>query len=240
MKVTVLGCHGPFPGPYGATSGYLVEDENTHILLDCGSGVISRYQRYYDLNRLKYIILSHLHSDHVADMMVLRYALDIMKSRGMITEPVNVYCPQTPENVFEDFQFKDVFNLHIINEEATLNLEGIEISFKKMTHPVETYAVEMKKGEKIFVYSGDTTYNEDLISFANKADLFLCDGNFLTGMQGPHLTAAQAAEIAKKAECKRLVLTHLSPLISIKDYYDEAIKVFGNTEIAKDFEVYVI
>jgi ribonuclease BN (tRNA processing enzyme) len=59
-------------------------------------------------------------------------------------------------------------------------------------------------------------------------------------MQGPHLTAAEAAEIAKKAECKRLVLTHLSPFISIKDYYDEAIKVFGNIEIARDFEVYVI
>lgn len=240
MKVTVLGCEGPFPGPYGATSGYLVEAENTNILLDCGSGVISRYQRYYGLSKLKYIILSHLHSDHVADMMVLRYALDIMKSKNMITEPVNVYCPQTPHDVFEDFNFKDVFNLNIINEEVTLNLEGIEISFKKMAHPVETYAVKMKKDGKIFLYSGDTAYNENLIYFANKADLFLCDGNFLTGMKGPHLTAAEAADIARKAECKKFVLTHLSPLISIKDYYDEAIKFFENTEIARDFEVYVI
>lgn len=235
-----MGCHGPFPGSYGATSGYLVEEENTHILLDCGSGVISRYQRYYGLDKLKYIILSHLHSDHVGDMMVLRYALDIMRARGMVTEAVNVYCPQTPQNVFEDFKFNEVFNLQIINEETTLNIDGIEISFEKMTHPVETYAVKMKKGEKVFVYSGDTTYNEKLISFANKADLFLCDGNLLKEAQGPHLTAAQAAEIAKKAECKKLVLTHLSPLNSIKDYYDEATKVFGNTEIVRDFEVYVI
>lgn len=59
-------------------------------------------------------------------------------------------------------------------------------------------------------------------------------------MQGPHLTAAEAAEIAKKAECKKLVLTHLSPLIFINDYYEEAVKFFENTEIANDFEVYVI
>ncbi|MEQ2129405.1 MBL fold metallo-hydrolase [Caldanaerobacter subterraneus] len=240
MKITVLGFYGPFPAPYGATSGYIVEDEDTHILLDCGSGVISRYQRYYDLNELKHVILSHLHSDHMSDMLVLRYALDILRARGTVNDPVNVYCPATPENVLEELKFKDVFKIHTINEETVLNIGEIEISFKKMNHPVETYAVKMKKGDKIFVYSADTVYTEELVALAEGADLLLCDGNFLTGMQGPHMTAAEAAEIAKKAGCKKLILTHLSPLISIKDYYDEAKKVFENTEIVRDFEVYVI
>ncbi|MGB9809193.1 MAG: MBL fold metallo-hydrolase [Caldanaerobacter sp.] len=240
MKITVLGFYGPFPGPYGATSGYIVEEGDTHILLDCGSGVISRYQRYYDLNDLKYIILSHLHSDHMSDMLVLRYALDILKSRGTINDPVNVYCPATPENVLEELKFKDVFKIHTISEETALNIGGIEISFKKMNHPVETYAVKMKKDDKIFVYSADTVYTEDLVDFAKGADLLLCDANFLSGMQGPHMTAAEAAEVAKKSGSKRLILTHLSPLMSLKDYYAEAKTLFENTEIARDFEVYVI
>jgi ribonuclease BN (tRNA processing enzyme) len=133
-----------------------------------------------------------------------------------------------------------VFKIHTINEETVLNIGGIEISFKKVIHPVETYAVKMKKGDKFFVYSADTVYTDDLVAFAEGADLLLCDGNFLTGMQGPHMTAAEAAEIAKKAGCKKLILTHLSPLISIRDYYDEAKKIFESTEIARDFEVYVI
>ena len=38
MKLTVLGCNGPYPAPGGACSGYLLQEGDTGVLLDCGAG----------------------------------------------------------------------------------------------------------------------------------------------------------------------------------------------------------
>lgn len=240
MKLTILGSHGPFPGRDGACSGYLIDDDAINILLDCGNGILSRYQHYHKLNELKYIILTHLHSDHMSDMMVLRYAIDIMLKKGDINTPVNVYCPGTPEGILNELKFNNVFNINIIDENTSINIRGIDIVFERMNHPVETYAVKMKKGQKTFVYSSDTQYTEKLLSFISNVDTFLCDGNLLGNSKGPHLTARQAAFIAKRSECKNLIITHLWPLNSIEDYYNEAKDVFDNTAIARDFDNYVI
>jgi len=240
MNITVLGSQGPYPGPNGACSGYLIEDEKSNILLDCGSGILSRYQKYYDLIQLKNIILSHLHSDHMTDMLVLRYAADIMLKNKILTEPINVFCPKTPEKVYEELFFNNVFNVKPIENNLEISLNGFKILFRKMVHPVETYAVKFIKENKIFVYSGDTVYNSDLIEFSKEADILLCDGNLLNDENGPHLTAAQAAEIAQKAKCKKLIITHLNPAKPTELYYDEAREIFDNVIIAKDFETYVL
>lgn len=240
MKLTILGSHGPYPGRDGACSGYLIDSDTTNILLDCGNGIISRYQRYHELNELRYIILTHLHSDHMSDMMVLRYAIDIMMKKGDINTPVNVYCPGTPEGILNELKYNNAFNINIVDENTSLSIGGIGITFEKMNHPVETYAVKMKKGGKTFVYSGDTQYTEKLVPFINNADIFLCDGNLLGNSNGPHLTAEQAALVAKQGVCKKLIITHLWPLNSTEDYYNEALNVFANVTIAKDFDTYVI
>ena len=38
MKLTVLGCYGPYPPAGGACSGYLLEEGGTRVLIDCGNG----------------------------------------------------------------------------------------------------------------------------------------------------------------------------------------------------------
>ncbi|AEF17559.1 beta-lactamase domain protein [Thermoanaerobacterium xylanolyticum LX-11] len=240
MKLTILGSHGPYPGPDGACSGYLVEDNGVNVLVDCGNGVISRYQKYHDLKDLKYIILTHLHSDHMADMLVLRYALDIMMKKGYINEPVNVYCPDEPSKVIEELGFNDVFKIKHIDEELKLDIENFTITFKEMVHPVKTFAVKFNNGDKTFVFSSDTIYNDQLVFFASNSDLFLCDGNLLNGEKGPHLTAKQAAKISKSAHCKKLVVTHLWPQNSIEEYEKEVSEVVNDASIAKPFEVYYV
>ena len=76
MRLTVLGCAGSFPGPDSAASGYLVQADDADgrtwtVLLDLGNGALGALQRYGDPTGLDAIGLSHLHADHVADLVVL-------------------------------------------------------------------------------------------------------------------------------------------------------------------------
>ncbi|MCG8541098.1 MAG: MBL fold metallo-hydrolase, partial [Clostridia bacterium] len=66
MKITILGNSGPYPRAGGACSGYLLEEDDIKILIDCGNGVLSRLLGMIEsLEDIDAIILSHLHSDHI-------------------------------------------------------------------------------------------------------------------------------------------------------------------------------
>jgi ribonuclease Z len=90
------------------------------------------------------------------------------------------------------------------------------------------------------VYSGDTSPNEALINLASGADVLIHESTFLDELsdraeEDGHTTAAQAAEVAKKAGVGRLVLTHISsrypePGVMLT----EAKKRFDNVVVASD------
>ena len=75
MKLTVLGCNGPYPEPGGACSGYLLENGATRVLIDCGTGVLARLTAIMPPEKLDAVILSHLHYDHMSDMLPMIYKL---------------------------------------------------------------------------------------------------------------------------------------------------------------------
>ena len=58
--------------------------------------------------------------------------------------------------------------------------------------------------------------------------------------QFAHLTAHQAAELAKKAGVKKLILTHLSRRYRDKDVLQEAQAIFPNTSVARDFDTFTV
>ena len=102
-----------------------------------------------------------------------------------------------------------------------------------------------RKGRKI-VISGDTQPIDDMIDFAKNANVLVHEATFdseleeLSGDYG-HTTAAQAAEIAKKADVDNLFLIHISPRYNdTKPLEAEAKKIFKNSAVPKDFEEFEV
>jgi ribonuclease Z len=97
----------------------------------------------------------------------------------------------------------------------------------------------LQKGLKV-VYSGDTKPCENLVELAKDADLLIHDATFLEedeDMQKYHSSVKDAAKIAKKANVKRLILTHISRRYQKEDVerlVKEAKEVFDNVEVAYD------
>ena len=111
---------------------------------------------------------------------------------------------------------------------------------------------EIRKGRKI-VFGGDTTYCKNLLHLAKGADLLIHEITFSQLEEGLarrnfHSTTTMAAEVAKEAQVKQLILTHVSPryssdnklTITESDLLDEAKSVFPETVLAEDFMEYEI
>ncbi len=115
-----------------------------------------------------------------------------------------------------------------------LKREG-QIVFKGQKVLLQDVAV-LKPGIKV-AYTGDTRPHRAIIEWAKGADLLIHDGTFVEEMEErAHTGAKEAAQIAKAADVKRLILTHLSRrYTSPKPLLEEAKKIFENSEVAEDF-----
>ena len=83
MRVTVLGKSPSWQDAGGACSGYLIEEGDTAVLMDCGNGVFSKLRRYRDYVAVDAVVLSHLHADHFLDLVPFIYALTRTKLRRL-------------------------------------------------------------------------------------------------------------------------------------------------------------
>src|ERR671931_1700714 len=75
MRLTVLGKSPSWQDAGGACSGYLVQDGDTAVLIDCGNGVFSKLRLACDYVDVDAVLISHLHADHFLDLIPFAYAL---------------------------------------------------------------------------------------------------------------------------------------------------------------------
>lgn len=90
----------------------------------------------------------------------------------------------------------------------------------------------------------DTRYCQNAIEIAKGAKLLLCESTYQEehhdlAHKHFHLTAREAATIAKQAGVRMLVLTHFSArYLNLKGMEAEAKAVFPNTYMAEDFKIF--
>ncbi len=221
LTVTVLGATSPYPGPGTAGPGYLVEGFGARILLDCGSGVLSRLTRYCDYTDLDAVVLSHLHFDHCSDTFVLRYALDAAVRSGKLLEPLPVWCPTEPADVAAFMTYKEAMVAVPIEPNRPTNIAGLTATFIPVRHPVPTYGVILRPAKapavgSLFFYTGDTEWMDELPGLVGPCEILVAEAS-LTAKQavlGPavgHLTIGEAARLGGMSDAKTIVLTHHPP-----------------------------
>lgn len=97
-----------------------------------------------------------------------------------------------------------------------------------------------KRPGRVIGYSGDTRPSETLLRFFSGCDLLIFDSTFSEmdrdkAVERKHSTALEAAQLAKKANVKKLVLTHFSARYRrLSKLLNEARTVFPNSILAYD------
>ncbi len=89
-----------------------------------------------------------------------------------------------------------------------------------------------------YAYCADTGYFESIVEKINDVDLLYHESTYLHALEDKasarfHSTSKQAANIAKKANAKKLLLGHFSSMYdNVDDFRVEACEIFENTECA--------
>lgn len=211
----MVGCAGGYPYNKQGTSSYLLTDSqnNFPILIDAGSGSALALEKYLAPNQLRAMIISHDHPDHTADVGILQHVFAL---RQPIPEhlPIPIFFHEKAEypKLLEDDKGSTIEKYR---PEDTLYLGPYQVTFQRTVHPVECYAMrfEEKDTGKVFVYTADSAWTEELIDFSKEADLLLADSNFSNelGTNEFHMTAGEVATLANEAKVKQLVPSHIPP-----------------------------
>ena len=75
MRVRVLGKSPAWQDVDGACSGYLIEEGDFRLLLECGNGVFGKLRKQIDYTDLNACVISHCHAAHTLDLVPYSYAL---------------------------------------------------------------------------------------------------------------------------------------------------------------------
>lgn len=96
-----------------------------------------------------------------------------------------------------------------------------------------------------YVHIGDVGRTENLVEVCHNADALVIEATYLhadaeMAAEFGHLTAVRAAQLARDAHVKSLILTHLSRRYFARDTRQEAQAIFPHAQIAHDFDHYQI
>lgn len=216
MQLQVVGHWAPYPKNGEACSGYVIKQDETTCLLDCGHGVMSFLGRYTDAYKLNLVIISHFHPDHYVDLHALRHLIRAGLADGRIKGPIDLYIPDEPRDQWEYWQAVPEFHVYAIRPQKRLAYPGLIIDFYSASHPLMTYAVRFTAGQSTLFYTADSSSGDELWKQARGVDILLGEASLLAAdgqlaNQLGHMTTVDLARGAIQSRPGVLVATHLWP-----------------------------
>jgi ribonuclease BN (tRNA processing enzyme) len=264
MRLTVLGKSPSWQDVEGACSGYLVEEEGAAILIDCGNGVFSKLRRFRDYTEVDAVLISHLHADHILDLIPYAYALTYAPRQQPV--PVDrwpgtdnparprLYAPPAARETFRrvvgawgrEELIENAFELVEYDEGTQVEVGPVRVRFHEVPHFTRTFAMRLSSanGGGRIAYGADSRPTEELTDFAWESDLLLIEATLprpeRTGERG-HLTPSEAGQHGRAAHVERLVLTHISDELDEDWARAQAAATFGGpVEVAREGAVYEV
>ena len=215
-RIVFLGTKGgPRVGVGRSNPANLVVVNNTPIVLDCGMGVSHQLAAAkVPLQSIKYILLSHLHSDHDLEYGNLAYNA---WATGLKT-PIHSFGPKGTEAMTKAYWEVNKFDIEtriadegrpdlrklliakdIDADGVVLKTDDVTITAFRTPHPpiMDNFAYKFETADGTIVFSSDTEYNPKLGEFAKGCDVLVHEALYVPGIDGIMKRVTNGATLRK-------------------------------------------
>jgi ribonuclease Z len=235
----LLGTGAAVSDQHRTTTMLTVENDAGLLVIDCGGDVVQRLAATGgDPSRIRALIVTHEHPDHLSGFPLMMEKLWLYGRR----EPLDVYGIEPAiaqaKRVHDSFDtsawpgYPEIHYHQVALAEgaSVLNDFGWRISASPGTHAVPVVGLRIKDeaGGGVLAYSCDTEYSEVIVRMAEGAKVLVHEA---TGKGPGHSSAQEAAQAAREAGAKRLLLVHLPPAEQLDlAELEAARKIFPETD----------
>ncbi len=244
LELIILGTANAIPDEDHENTHMAIRGEERMLLIDCVSNPILRLpQAGLEFDQLTDLILTHFHPDHVSGVPLLLMDMWLMGRR----KPLNIYglhhTLDRVENLMGLYDWSNWPNFFPVafhrlpSQNKTIVMESKEfrVYASPVRHLLPTIGVRIEFPQigKAMAYSCDTEPCPQVIELAQDVDLLLHEA---TGATTGHTSPAQAGEVARRANARRLLLIHYSRDQKAQDLAAQAREKFsGEVDVARDF-----
>ncbi len=224
MRLTILGGSAASPNTGMGCSGLLLQTGQTKVVLDLGPGTLQELRKHADFRTLDAVIISHMHVDHVLDLLALRHALAYNPISP--PAPAPVWLPPGGATFLaeatapfdacdEPGRFAATVNVAEYDPSQFLPIGDLMVTFAPAVHYIPAWAMRVHcEGSSDLGYTGDTGPTADLAGFFAGVGVLVAEATLLEPGEGPiaergSLTAAEAGALAAAAGAETLILTHM-------------------------------
>ncbi len=222
FRLTVLGCSSAPPHEAWPAAGFLLEWEETAVLLDAGQGVIRRLQRLVDPTHLSAVVIGHMHADHFLDLVGLRYLFPWGEAAQ---DPLAVHLPPGGRDRLDALAtaiserpgfFDAAFDAREFQPDEPLRIGPFLVRFVRGRHYVPAWGVvvEAPDGSRLG-YTGDTGPSDAVVDGLRGVDLLLIEAGLRLpshdDLERGHLTAEEAIDMAGRSQARSTLLVHYPP-----------------------------
>jgi ribonuclease BN (tRNA processing enzyme) len=245
MKLTILGGSAAGTNTGQGCSGSLVESEGTRVVLDLGPGTLQELRKHTDYRTLSGVVISHMHLDHIGDLLALRFALayNPISPAG----PISLYLPPGGAATLYALGdslasqpdpagfFGSVFSITEYDPVGGLLVDDLRLTFTPTVHFIPCWAIRLRpqtSGAGDLTYTADSGPAANLADFARDSEVLLAEATYIDPPETPfaergHLTAAETGQIASAANVQNLVLTHMWEELGFDNYRSGAASAYG-------------
>ncbi|WP_239476711.1 MBL fold metallo-hydrolase [Nocardia arizonensis] len=228
------------PADGAASSGYLVDTGRSKILLDCGPGIAVMLTKYMHASELDAVVISHMHLDHCYDVLPIGKQAMLPYGKTWLVdtdgegefhgeaerERIKLFVPagarETLDRLAELFPVQTIphlnrafdFAYEVIEYErgAAYPLDDCTITMVPMVHTAPDCGVRIDSPTGSVAFTGDTGWNENLVTLADKVDIFLAEASLAQPDHTAHghLSATEVGKAAAAGGARSVVLTHFT------------------------------